>query len=72
MARAVGKSLAMRLIEARYGKPIVPILVSALNQYGSVAAAADALGIDTETLYTWMRRLGIELRKTPVVLAESN
>lgn len=58
----VRKSPQMREIEQRVGKPIEQALRDAINAQGSVPAAAEALEVNLNTFYGWLRYLRIELR----------
>lgn len=52
----------MRRFEKRHGRPIEVALTTALNEQGSINGAARALGINTNTAYFWVLRLGIRIR----------
>lgn len=60
----VRKSPAMLELEARHGKPVEQIVAEAVTAQGSVPLAAEALGLNLNTLYGWIRFLRIELRTT--------
>jgi transposase-like protein len=53
----------MRRFEAAHeGRAIEEIVTEALNAHGSINAAARALGVNNNTLYFWVMRLGIRIR----------
>lgn len=54
---------AAERIEAREGKPLPDVLISALRESkGDVSAAAKSLGVDRKTVYRWIEKHGIERR----------
>lgn len=58
-------------LERAYGKPLAQIVVEAYNAHGSIRAAAAALGVPPNTLYSWMVRLGISIRGQACHVRES-
>lgn len=66
MEKLINKTAMMLREESRLGKPLEEALPEAYEKFGSLEAAATALGIKVNTLYLWMMRLGITIRKTVV------
>ena len=44
------------------GRPAKAIIVEAINEHGSIAAAARALGVKPDTFYYWVLRLRLNVR----------
>jgi hypothetical protein len=62
MNRKAGKpTTGMLLVEARYGIGIRPMLVRLYRQHDSMQRIADELGFTRQTVYNWMRVLGLDL-----------
>jgi len=53
------KTLAMRLLEARFGLPIAVMLAD-----GSLAEVAEFLGVDQSTVSKWRLRLNLRSMRT--------
>ena len=54
----------MRRFEAAHGgRPAGEVITEAINEHGSVTAAARALGIKRDTFYYWVLRLGIRVKQ---------
>ena len=53
---------AVQRVEAAYGKPAPDVLVDAINETGSVAAASRKLHIADSTAYHWVYKWRIHLR----------
>lgn len=51
----------MKLVEARYGLGIRPMLINMYRQHDSMQGIADELGFSRQTVYNWMRVLGMDL-----------
>lgn len=64
MEREVKRSSLMRAIEAKEGKPVDQAIRDAYDAAGNLSGTAYLLGIDKVTLVNWMRRFGLELRKS--------
>ncbi len=62
------KTKKMREAEARLGRPLEEVLPEAYDKYGSLEAAGEVLGINPNTLYDWLLRLGYQ-RKIILVKA---
>lgn len=60
------KTKAMLREEVRLGRPLEEILPEAYEEKGSLEAAGKALGINPNTLYTWLLRLGYTRKVTLV------
>ena len=56
--------------EARLGRPLEEIIPETYERLRTLEATSNALGIDPNTLYSWMLRLGITINRQ-VVVAES-
>lgn len=57
------KTPAMLRFEATHGgQPLEQMIVAALNEHGTMAAAARSLGIKGDTLYFWVLRLHIRVK----------
>ena len=57
------KTAAMRRFEAAHGgRAVEVVVIEALNEHGSISAAARALQMSNDTLYFWVMRLGIRIR----------
>jgi hypothetical protein len=56
------KTKMMRAAEARLGRPLEDIIPETYERLGSLEAAGKALGLNPNTLYVWMLRLGITRR----------
>lgn len=53
----------LRRFEAAHGgRPAKEIIVAAINEHGSIAAAARALGVKPDTFYYWVLRLRLNIR----------
>ncbi len=52
------KTKMMREVEARLGRPLEEILPEKYDEFGSLEAVGEFLGIKPNTLYLWMLRLG--------------
>ena len=65
-AKLKKKTPMMLREEVRLGKPLEEAFPEAYEKYGSLEAAAKALGIKINTLYLWMMRLGITIQKTVI------
>lgn len=64
------KTPAMRRFEAAHGgRPVEEVVAAAIGEHGSINAAARALGVNTNTLYFWVMRLGIRIRTVAEVPA---
>lgn len=63
------KTKRMREEEQRLGKPLEEILPETYEKLGSLEAAGKALGINPNTLFVWMLRLGYQ-RKMILVKPE--
>lgn len=61
------KSKKMLELEHRHGKPIEILVADAYTSQGSLARAAQSLGVNTTTLWDWMLRLRIQVKKVAVV-----
>lgn len=64
MGKQANKTAMMVRAETRLGKPLEEALPEAYEKYRSLDAAATALGIKVNTMYVWMMRLGITIKKT--------
>lgn len=54
------KTPKMRAVEAEAGRPVELVLIDAINQHGSAAAAAVALGLPYDTVIRWIDALRID------------
>ncbi|MBN1366620.1 MAG: hypothetical protein JW967_01665 [Dehalococcoidales bacterium] len=61
------KTKRMKTEEARLGKPLEVIIPETYEKLGSLEAASQALGINLNTMYSWMNRLGICISKKVVM-----
>lgn len=55
------KSQQMIRFEAEHGRPASDVVADAINEHGSIYAAARALGMSHNTLVGWCFRLGIRV-----------
>jgi len=56
--KTIHKTKRMLQEEARLGEPLEKIIPETYKKYGSLEAAGEALGINPNTLYVWLIRLG--------------
>lgn len=49
----------LKIIETREGRPIVDVLCTLYERYGSQTAVAVALGVSQATISQWLQRLGL-------------
>jgi len=56
--KTIKKTKRMREEEARLGEPLEKIIPETYEKYGSLEAAGKVLGINPNTLYVWLIRLG--------------
>lgn len=61
------KTRQMLQMEQRHGQPIETLIMNALTTQGSIQRAADSLNVHPATLYGWMIRLRIQVKKVAVV-----
>lgn len=62
------KTTAMRLMEFEHGgRDITELVTDALNDAGTVEAAAERLSVSHPTLRAWMRQLGITFKRVAQV-----
>jgi len=60
-----GKKTKMMLrYEEEHSLKLEKVIPEYYEKYGSLEATAKALGININTLYGWMLRLGITIKKT--------
>lgn len=59
---SVRKSAQMLALERQHGKDIEQVISETITARGSVPAAAEALEVNLNTLYGWMRYLRIQIR----------
>ena len=57
------KTKRMRLVEAKYGRPLEEVLGSLYRDLGSIQGVARALGTSRCTVWMWMRLCDIEVRQ---------
>lgn len=60
----------MRQVEERYQRPLEKLLPEMYNEKG-LPAMADELGISRGTLWYWLLKFGIHLRRVAVAPGES-
>lgn len=58
------KSQQLTQFEAKHGRPAAEVVAEAINEHGSMNAAARALGVSHNTLFGWCFRLGIRVETT--------
>jgi len=58
------KTLAVYLLEQKFGKPIQEILVELFEKHGSQTAIAEAIGVTQGTVSIWFKRYGVQLETT--------
>lgn len=62
----IKKTKRMLKEEARLGRPLEKIIPETYERLGSLKATGEALGINPNTLYVWMMRLGYNRKVTLV------
>ncbi|MDD5092830.1 MAG: hypothetical protein PHV74_00400 [Dehalococcoidia bacterium] len=62
MRRRPIKTKRMLAAEERLGGPLEKIVPQIYNETGTMEETSQKIGVDPSTLYTWMRRLGFEIR----------
>jgi len=73
MSKVIGinkriKTPRMLREEARLGRPLEEIIPVTYEKFGSLEAAAKELGLNLNTMYLWMNRMGIYIsRKVELV-----
>ena len=60
------KTKRMLKEEARLREPLEKVIPEAYEKYGSLEAAGEVLGINPNTLYVWLIRLGYTRKVTLV------
>jgi len=72
--RGLRKTVAMKQVERKFGRPLEVLFPQLFDLYGNTAGVADALGICRNKVYDWARRLGYEVesraRLVPIRAAE--
>jgi hypothetical protein len=58
----VRKTEQILAFEAKHGRPAEQVIADAINEHGSINAAARALNESPNTIYSWTLRLGIRVR----------
>ena len=66
----VRKTKLMRQVEERYQRPLEKLLPELYNEKG-LPAMADELGISRGTLWYWLLKFGIQLRRVAVAPDET-
>ena len=66
----VRKTRLMRQVEERYQRPLEKLLPEMYNEKG-LPAMADELGISRGTLWYWLLKFGIHLRRVAVAPGET-
>lgn len=69
MPQIAHKSGRMYRLEEKHGRPIDLLIVEAIETSDTLPEAAAKLEIHYVTLYHWMRLLGIEAARRPVVIS---
>jgi len=64
--KVIKKTKRMLKEEARLGQPLEKIIPETYEKLGSLEAAGEALGINANTLYVWLLRLGYTRKVTLV------
>ncbi|MBI3953405.1 MAG: hypothetical protein HY330_02715 [Chloroflexi bacterium] len=64
------KTRLMRQVEERYQRPLEKLLPEMYNEKG-LPAMADELGISRGTLWYWLLKFGIHLRRVAVAPGET-
>jgi len=64
--KVIKKTKRMLKEEARLGQPLEEIIPKTYEKLGSLEAAGEALGINANTLYVWLLRLGYTRKVTLV------
>lgn len=59
--RDLRKTRQMREFEAQHGGPAEKVIKDAINEHGSIAAAARELGMSRHTLFNWVWRLRLDV-----------
>jgi transcriptional regulator with PAS, ATPase and Fis domain len=61
---SVRKSPQVLKLEAEHGRPAAEVIADAITEHGSIYAAARALGVSHNTLFSWCFRLGVKVTTT--------
>lgn len=56
------KTAHLLAFEKKHGRPAAAVLREAINEHGSIAAAARVLGISHNTLFGWTVRCGVKVK----------
>lgn len=62
----IHKTPKMKREEERLGSPLEEILPETYERTGSLEATAEELGLNTNTLYSWLLRMGYTRKVTLV------
>lgn len=63
----VTKTPAMKILELERGRPIRDLVLEAISTQPNFEIASQSLGISRQSLYLWMKSLGIAVERYSVI-----